>query len=136
MSQYVAWLSSFNPSNAKLNPICHLLALLGAHHILHISRIRVNDTSSFFFVASQKLLLKLSRALPYVPAADASLLFGDADDITSDEDEQAAPAVEESPASRHDSGDEKDSDGERSRDRDDEDDNRQSLPVIEDVSSC
>ena len=32
----------FNPLNAKLNPICHLLALLGAYHILHISRIRVN----------------------------------------------------------------------------------------------
>ena len=32
----------FNPLNAQLNPICHLLALLGAHPILHISRIRVN----------------------------------------------------------------------------------------------
>ena len=32
----------FNTLNAKLNPICHLLALLGAHHILHVSRIRVN----------------------------------------------------------------------------------------------
>jgi hypothetical protein len=32
-----------NNLNAELNPICHLLALLGAHHILHISRIRVND---------------------------------------------------------------------------------------------
>jgi hypothetical protein len=31
-----------NPLNAKLNPICHLLALLGAHPILHISRITVN----------------------------------------------------------------------------------------------
>ena len=31
----------FNLLNAELNPICHLLALLGAHHILHISRIRV-----------------------------------------------------------------------------------------------
>jgi len=31
-----------NPLNAELNPICHLLALLGAHHILHVSRIRVN----------------------------------------------------------------------------------------------
>jgi len=30
-----------NPLNAELNPICHLLALLGAHHILHISSIRV-----------------------------------------------------------------------------------------------
>jgi len=27
-----------NPLNAKLNPICPLLALIGAHHILHISR--------------------------------------------------------------------------------------------------
>jgi hypothetical protein len=31
-----------NPLNAKLNPICHLLVLLEAHHILHVSRIRVN----------------------------------------------------------------------------------------------
>jgi len=30
-----------NPLNVELNPICHLLALLGAHHILHVSRIRV-----------------------------------------------------------------------------------------------
>ena len=43
-----SWLSQrtffvvFNPLNAELNPICHLLALLGAHHILHVSRIRVN----------------------------------------------------------------------------------------------
>jgi hypothetical protein len=30
-----------NPLNTELNPICLLLALLGAHHILHVSRIRV-----------------------------------------------------------------------------------------------
>jgi len=30
-----------NPSNAELNPICHLLALFGAHHIFHISGLRV-----------------------------------------------------------------------------------------------
>jgi hypothetical protein len=30
----------FNPLNAELNPICHLLALL-AHPIFHVSRIRV-----------------------------------------------------------------------------------------------
>jgi hypothetical protein len=30
-----------NPFNAELNPICHLLALLEAHPILHVSRIRV-----------------------------------------------------------------------------------------------
>jgi len=33
----------FNPLNAELNPICHFLALLGAHHILHVSRIRVQE---------------------------------------------------------------------------------------------
>jgi len=31
-----------NLLNAELNPTCHLLALLGAHHILHISMVRVN----------------------------------------------------------------------------------------------
>ena len=33
---------NINPLNARLNTICHLLALLGAHHILHVSRVRVN----------------------------------------------------------------------------------------------
>ena len=31
----------FNPLSPELNPICYLLALLGAHHFLHVSRIRV-----------------------------------------------------------------------------------------------
>ena len=31
-----------NPLNAELNPICHLLALAGAHHFVHFSRLRVN----------------------------------------------------------------------------------------------
>jgi hypothetical protein len=31
-----------NSLNAELNPIRHLLALLGVHHILHISGLRVN----------------------------------------------------------------------------------------------
>jgi len=30
-----------NPLNPELNRICYLLALLGAHHFLHVSRIRV-----------------------------------------------------------------------------------------------
>ena len=30
-----------NPLNHELNPICYLLTLLGAHHFLHVSRIRV-----------------------------------------------------------------------------------------------
>ena len=31
----------FNPLNPELIPICYLLALLGAHHFLYVSRIRV-----------------------------------------------------------------------------------------------
>ena len=34
-------MSSLNPLNPELNPICYLLALLGAHYFLHVSRIRV-----------------------------------------------------------------------------------------------
>jgi len=30
-----------NPLKPELNPICYLLALLGAHRFLHVSRIRV-----------------------------------------------------------------------------------------------
>jgi hypothetical protein len=33
--------STPTPLNAEVNPTCHLLALLGAHHILNVSRIRV-----------------------------------------------------------------------------------------------
>jgi len=32
---------NINPLSPELNPICYLLALLGAHHFLHVSRIRV-----------------------------------------------------------------------------------------------
>jgi len=42
----------FNPLNAELNPICHLVALL-AHHILHVGKIRVNT-----------LLNKLGNVMP------------------------------------------------------------------------
>ena len=37
----MADINKFNPLNVELNPICHLLALLGAHYILHVSRIRI-----------------------------------------------------------------------------------------------
>jgi hypothetical protein len=33
--------ASINPLNAELNPIRHFLALLRAHHFVHVSRIRV-----------------------------------------------------------------------------------------------
>jgi len=34
---------SFNPLHSELYPICYLLALLGAHHFFHVSRIRVKS---------------------------------------------------------------------------------------------
>ena len=42
---------SFNNLNAELNPTCHLLALLGAHHILHVSKIRVITKQRIFRLA-------------------------------------------------------------------------------------
>jgi hypothetical protein len=46
----------FNPLNAKLNPICPFLAL-GAHHILHVGRIRVNAVAvdKVWFIHSHNL---------------------------------------------------------------------------------
>ena len=35
----------FNPLNAELNPIRHLLALVAVRHIVHVSRIRVKHHS-------------------------------------------------------------------------------------------
>ena len=43
----------FKPLNPELNPICYLLALLGAHHFLHVSKIRVK-------------LLTLRRLMSYI----------------------------------------------------------------------
>ena len=36
-----------DPLNAELNATCHLLALLRAHHILHVNRVWVNGVSIF-----------------------------------------------------------------------------------------
>jgi len=36
----------FNPLNTELNPISHLLALLGDRHIVHVGRIRVNNCNT------------------------------------------------------------------------------------------
>ena len=42
------FLTLFNLFNVELNTICPLLALFGAHHILHISRIRVKATVAVY----------------------------------------------------------------------------------------
>ena len=51
LTAFFKWLYFFSHLNDQLNPICHLLALLGAHHILHISRIRVNTRLWIFRLA-------------------------------------------------------------------------------------
>jgi len=38
----------FNPLKAELHPICHLLVLL-AHHIFHVSGLRVNVKQRSWF---------------------------------------------------------------------------------------
>jgi hypothetical protein len=48
---------TINPLKDELNPICHLLALLVAHHILHVSRIRVKNVSGSNFVAQNVEIL-------------------------------------------------------------------------------
>jgi len=50
-----------NPLNDKLNPICHFLALLGAHLILHFSRLRVvlslgKETSPLYALHTEGLI--------------------------------------------------------------------------------
>jgi hypothetical protein len=46
---------NFNPLNVELNPICHLLALLEAHPIFHVSRIRVKNRASYIYRTGEPL---------------------------------------------------------------------------------
>ena len=48
-----------NPLNAELNLICHLLALLGAHHLLHVSRVRAKRLLSIHLAFSSFLRRRL-----------------------------------------------------------------------------
>ena len=41
--QLLVHVDNVNPLNAELNPICHLLALLGVYHFLHVSRIMLKS---------------------------------------------------------------------------------------------
>jgi hypothetical protein len=63
--------SRINPLNIQLNPICHLLALLGAHHILHINRIRVKDSNllEYYIVLMGKQLPKSWRNILLLSSA-------------------------------------------------------------------
>ena len=55
-----------NPLKPELIPICYLLALLGAHHFLHVSRIRVKSLTfrllmSYIYIYGA-LILDVSRS--------------------------------------------------------------------------
>jgi hypothetical protein len=67
--KYLELKMKFNPLNAELNPICSLLALLGAHHFLHISRIRVKS-------------LTLRLLMSYIHMEHPFLMFLDHDDAS------------------------------------------------------
>jgi len=62
-----------NPLNAELNPICHFLALLGAHHLLHIRRVRVKAVD---FITTEGEMQPISNcqcpnlAIVYVDVSD------------------------------------------------------------------
>jgi hypothetical protein len=51
-----------NTLNVQLNPICHLLALLEAHPIFHVSRIRVKNVE----VAGNVARMEEDRCLCFV----------------------------------------------------------------------
>ena len=55
--------SYINPLNAELNPICCLLALLGAHHFLHVSRIRVKSLTLRLLVSYIYIYIYLEHPL-------------------------------------------------------------------------
>jgi len=46
----IDYYKGFNPLNAVLNPIYHLLALLESHPILHVSRISVKKELKIFLL--------------------------------------------------------------------------------------
>jgi len=51
---FVSTCDHINPLNAELNAIYHVLALLGARHILHVSGIKVNVVARLIANASSE----------------------------------------------------------------------------------
>ena len=56
-----------NPLNAELNSICYLLALLGAHHFLHVSRIRVKSLILRLLMSYIYIYIYLLRSWVRIP---------------------------------------------------------------------
>ena len=62
MEEFILNRLSFNPLNPELNPICYLLALLGAHHFIHVSSIRFKSLTlrlliSYIYIYMEHLFL-------------------------------------------------------------------------------
>jgi hypothetical protein len=55
-------LVDLNPLNAELYPICHLLTLLGAHLIFHVSRVRVKEKREYCHLKEEALDRTMWRA--------------------------------------------------------------------------
>jgi len=66
LPRFYSTIQFHNPFNAKSNPICHLLALLGAPHILHVSRIRVKMTDSWDVTSHRLTVQTTFRAQSWV----------------------------------------------------------------------
>ena len=70
--------SAFKGLNANLNPICLVLALLGAHHILHVSRIRVNGIQRYSHSSTCSRNFKAAH-IDRIVTLEWQILVGDGD---------------------------------------------------------
>jgi hypothetical protein len=61
------WDKTINPLNAELNPICHLLELLGANHIFHVSGLRVKILQDGTCMYVSKNSFETLRTVPLSP---------------------------------------------------------------------
>ena len=66
-----------NPLNPELNPICYLLALLGAHHFLHVSRIRVKGSRPSPYRAVNTFHFGYKNQSVYAVSGTSRCLFSD-----------------------------------------------------------
>ena len=70
----------FNPLNAELNPICHLLALLGGATIVVVSRLRVKVFEKIVLRkmhgAEKGEMIKTNVTRKFVICAGCTILLG------------------------------------------------------------
>ena len=62
----------FNPLNAELNPIRHLLTLVGTQHIVHVGRVRGKNSTTFYRTSQ---VIAQSIQLLYFTGWTTELLF-------------------------------------------------------------